>query len=135
MVSVKIPHEEELFQNDILLTEACFEHFEHFELAGDLQHSSVTISMCQVQQILTDRRIGGATLAESLGPDIVPQMESEIPADKVFTGREVIPLDDSRVSLQNAISKPLLPLRRGQRDALQCHFSHSFVRSVVQTLV
>ncbi len=131
-VSVKILHEEELFQKDILLTEACFEQFEYFELAGD---SSVTTSMCQVQQILTDRRIGGVMLAQSVGPDIVPQMESENPTDKVFTGREVISLDDSRVSVPNAISKPLPPLRRGQRDALQCHFSDGSVRSVVQTLV
>lgn len=91
--------------------------------------------MCQVQQISTGQRIGRAMLAQSPGPDIVLQMESEIPTDKVFTGREVISLDDSRVSVQNAISKPLLPLRQGQRDALQRHFSDGFVRSVVQTLV
>lgn len=74
-------------------------------------------------------------LAPTLRPDIVLQMESENSTDKVFTGREAISLDDSCVSVQNAISKALLPLRQGQRDALQCHFSNGFVRSVMQTLV
>lgn len=61
--------------------------------------------MSQVQQILTDERIGGAMLAQSLIPDSVLQMESENLTDKVFAGLEVIPLDDSRMSVQNAIYK------------------------------
>lgn len=69
-------------------------------------------------------------------PDIVLQMESENLTDKVFTGREVISRDDSRVCLYKMQSiKPLLPLRRGQRDILQRHFSNGFVSFVVQTLV
>lgn len=59
--------------------------------------------MCQVKHVLTDQRIGGAMLAQSRTPDIVLQMESENPTDKVFTGWEVSPRDDSRVSAQNAI--------------------------------
>lgn len=65
----------------------------------------LTVSMCHVQQILTDQRTGGVMLAQTRRPDIVLQMESDNPTDRVFTGREVIPLDDSRVSAQNAIYK------------------------------
>lgn len=61
--------------------------------------------MCQVKQVLTDQRIGRVMLAQTRRPDIVLQMESENPTDKVFTGREVISRDDSRVSVQNAIYK------------------------------
>ena len=43
--------------------------------------------MCQVEQVLTGRRIGGVILAQTRRPDIVLQMESENPTDKVFTGR------------------------------------------------
>lgn len=91
--------------------------------------------MCQVRQILTGQRIGGVVFAPSQRPDVVPKMESENSSDKVFTGQEVISLDDDRVSVQNAILKPLLSLRQGQRDILRCHFSNGFVRSVEQILV
>ena len=91
--------------------------------------------MCQVRQILTGQRIGGVMFAPSLRPDVVPKMESENSTDKVFTGQEVILLDDACVSVQNAISKPLPPLRQGRRDIRRCHFSNAFVRSVEQTLV
>lgn len=59
--------------------------------------------MCQVKQVLTDQRIGGVMSAQTRIPDIVLQMESENLTDKVFTGREVISRDDSRVCRQNPI--------------------------------
>lgn len=76
-----------------------------------IEHSSLTISMCQVQPILTGRRIGGVMLAQTLQPDIVNQMESEISTDKVFKGRGTISLDDSHVSVQNVISIPLASIK------------------------
>lgn len=76
------------FPKSCSLTEACFEQTHPYvELAGYLEHSSLTTSMCQVRPILTEPGIGGLMLAQSLRPDVVLQMESENHTDKVFTGR------------------------------------------------
>lgn len=75
---------------DFLMLKRLFEH------AGEL--SSLTASTCQVKEVLTDQRIGPVMSALTQRADTVPQMESENPADKVFTGPEVISRDDSHVS-------------------------------------
>lgn len=73
-----------------------FELREDFELAGEF--FSLTVSTCRVKEALTDQRIGRAMLALTRRADTAPQMESENPADKVFTGREVISRDDSHAA-------------------------------------
>lgn len=77
----------------LLTLERLFRSFEH---AGEF--SSLTVSTCQVKEALTDQRIGRVMLALTRRADTAPQMESENPEDKVFTGREVISRDDSHVS-------------------------------------
>lgn len=75
---------------DFLMLKTLFEH------AGEL--SSLTASTCQVKEVLTDQRIGPVMSALTRRADTAPQMESENPADKVFTGPEVISRDDSHAS-------------------------------------
>lgn len=67
-----------------------------FEFAGEF--FSLTVSTCQVKEALTDQRIGRVMLALTRRADTAPQMESKNPANKVFTGREVISRDDSQAS-------------------------------------
>lgn len=67
-----------------------------FEPTGEL--SSPTASACQVKEVLTDQRMGRVMPALTRRADAAPQMESENPADKVFTGPEVISRDDSHAS-------------------------------------
>lgn len=101
----------------------------------DTLSSQVSISSWQYQRVKSKGSWQSRELEEWQRPraDIVLQTASDNPADKVFTGCEVISSDDSYVSLRNTIYKastPLpapVPLRHGQRDVLHCHFSDAFV--------